>query len=222
LAENGEAVCLSQTSNTKTENAEQETLTPFGRAFYKRQANYFVIPYSVLFLIQITVVALSAAYWSIGIVSCAQVLRQLQIHMESLHLFRRTWYRFGIMYGIIAAIMVIVFTLQAILAMVFAIAVKWATVGQRYPGRYDWDKSSYCQRWKLQSTLSYVLSQGDSERILEAISGSAYIVWFFRAMGAKIGRNCGVFTGGEIGFLTEPDLVEVIIFPIYCPSIIDK
>ena len=45
--------------------------------------------------------------------------------------------------------------------------------------------------------------------ILGAISGSAYIVWFFRALGAKVGRDCAIFAGGRVGLMTEPDLVEL-------------
>jgi hypothetical protein len=37
-------------------------------------------------------------------------------------------------------------------------------------------------------------------------------VWFFRALGAKIGRNVSIFAGGKAGLLTEPDLVEVRFF----------
>ena len=44
---------------------------------------------------------------------------------------------------------------------------------------------------------------------LGTISGSAYVVWYFRALCAKIGKDCAVFAGGRIGLMTEPDLVEL-------------
>jgi hypothetical protein len=47
---------------------------------------------------------------------------------------------------------------------------------------------------------------------LPLLLGSAYIVWYFRALGATIGENCGMWVGGKNGLMTEPDLIEVIIF----------
>ena len=59
-------------------------------------------------------------------------------------------------------------------------------------------------------TLSRPLHRGYSNGgIIAPLAGSAYIVWFFRALGATIGRNVSIFAGGQAGLLTEPDLVEV-------------
>ena len=94
--------------------------------------------------------------------------------------------------------------------MLWAIGTKWIVIGRRRQGSYDWDKSSYCQRWQLHLVLSKPLYRGYGiGGILGAISGSAYIVWFFRALGAKVGRDCAIFAGGRVGLMTEPDLVEL-------------
>ena len=45
--------------------------------------------------------------------------------------------------------------------------------------------------------------------VLAPLAGTAYLVWYFRVLGAKIGKNCAMWAGGEIGWMTEPDLVEV-------------
>lgn len=45
--------------------------------------------------------------------------------------------------------------------------------------------------------------------MLGPITGSAYIVWFYRALGAKIGKNCSIWAGGRPGLMTEPDLVTL-------------
>jgi hypothetical protein len=42
------------------------------------------------------------------------------------------------------------------------------------------------------------------------LAGTAYIVWYLRALGATIGKNCAIWAGGRMGWMTEPDLVEVI------------
>ena len=45
--------------------------------------------------------------------------------------------------------------------------------------------------------------------VLGSLTGSAYIVWFYRALGAKIGNNCALWVGGRVGLMTEPDLVTL-------------
>ena len=66
------------------------------------------------------------------------------------------------------------------------------------------------QRWQLHLTLSRVLYRGHGNGgVLAPITGSAYIVWFYRALGARIGKNCSIWTGGRPGLMTEPDLVTL-------------
>lgn len=91
--------------------------------------------------------------------------------------------------------------------MMWVLAMKWLVVGWRVAGSYDWDKSNYCQRWQLHLALSRPIYGNGG--VLAPLTGTAYIAWFYRAMGAKIGRNCAIFAGGKAGLMTEPDLVEV-------------
>lgn len=196
----------------KDVDPNSDTTTPFGRAFYKREADYFVFPYFLLVLINIIVGACSAAYWSISAVAAAQVLRQLQIHLPQLHLFKDSWYRFGTVYGLIAVSFVIVLNLQALGALLWVILTKWIVIGRRREGPYHWDKSSYCQRWQLHLVLSRPLHRGyGNGGVLAPLTGSAYIVWYLRALGATIGKNCAIYPGGKAGLMTEPDLVQVSI-----------
>jgi carbonic anhydrase/acetyltransferase-like protein (isoleucine patch superfamily) len=205
--ERGEAICFNE---GKAEPGSDSTLTPFGRAFYEGQANYFVIPYLILVLINVLVAAVSASYWSISAVAAAQILRQLQIHLRPLHLFRETWYNLAILFGLISCAFMVILTIQAWIAMAWVVATKWLIIGRRKEGRYEWDKSSYCQRWQLHLTLSRPLYRGyGNGGILGALAGSAYLVWYFRALGAVIGRDCSIFPGGFCGLMTEPDLVEL-------------
>ena len=134
------------------ETEKTDTTTPFGRAYYKRQADFFVLPYIMLLSINIAVACVSAAYWSLAAVSAAQALRQLTIHFPQL--FIRTWYTFAIIYGLITVAFIAALDGQAILAMLWVIITKWLVIGRRQAGRYEWDKSSYCQRWQLHLVLS--------------------------------------------------------------------
>ncbi|KIM35873.1 hypothetical protein M413DRAFT_78898 [Hebeloma cylindrosporum] len=205
--ERGQAICLSKTS---TLAGVVDTITPFGKAFYLRQASFFVYPYFLIVMINVFVACISAVYWSAAAVTAAQVLKLVHIHLRHLGLFKPSWFRFGTLYGLNAISFISVLTLQAVLGMLWVISTKWLVIGKRQEGSFDWDKSDYCQRWQLHLSLSQLLFRGYGARdVLGTITGSAYIVWFLRALGAKIGKNCAISAGGKPGLMTEPDLVEL-------------
>lgn len=209
LSDSGEAVCFSH--GTKETSSTSDTTTPFGRAFYEKQVDYFVYPYPMILLINIIMTSISSVYWSLGAVSTSQVLTQIHLH-TTLNLFAPRWYRFAVIYGFIAVCFITLLIFQVILAIIFVILSKWLLIGQREAGQYSWDQSSYCQRWKLHLTLSRILSDGYGRNgVLSCITSSAYIVWYYRALGAKIGKNCSVWASGQVGLMTEPDLVEVCL-----------
>ncbi|KAI0334381.1 acetyl-CoA synthetase-like protein [Cubamyces sp. BRFM 1775] len=207
-SEGGEAVCFKKGS--KEVDDSSPTITPFGRAYYERKASFFVFPYIFLVLINVFVAILTAGYWSIGAVVGTQILNQLRIHFPHLHLFHDGPRQIFVLFGLISCWFVATLNLQAVIAMLWVVGTKWTIIGRRREGRYNWDESSYCQRWQLHLTLSKPLYKGyGNGGILGCLSGSAYYVWFLRAMGAKIGKDCAIFAGGRIGLMTEPDLVEL-------------
>jgi hypothetical protein len=186
------------------------TITPFGRAFYERKANYFVFPYFFFLLINVVVAASSAIWWSLAPVTGAQMLRLLHEKVHRYHLFAGHWYQFGILYGFIASFFIAILTVQGVMCLIWVIISKWIIIGRREPGSYDWDKNSYCQRWQLHLTVSRSLYKGYGPGgVLASITGTAYIAWFYRALGANIGANCNIYAGGKAGLMTEPDLVEL-------------
>ncbi|KAJ7167921.1 acetyl-CoA synthetase-like protein [Mycena filopes] len=190
----------------------RDTITPFGRAFYQRKAGYFVYPYALILAINITITALSATYWSISAVSAAQVLRRIDLHTSQTvtEIYRPSWFRPAIIYGLIAVCFVIVLNLQALLAIAWVVGTKWLVIGRRRDGQYAWDTSSYCQRWQLHLVLSRFVYKGfGNGGVLGALTGSSYFVWYLRAMGARIGKNCALYPGGRAGLMTEPDLVQL-------------
>jgi hypothetical protein len=185
-------------------------MTPFGRAFYENGANYPVIPYFGVLMTNLAIIALAALYWAIGPVFTIQMLLQLQTHFRHLNIFGPHWYCFIILYACVAVSFIIALNILALGSMLILISTKWAIIGQRDEGPYDWDKSSYNQRWQVHLILHSFLFVGYGEGgVLAPLSGSAYIIWYLRALGAKIGRNCFAYTGHKIGFMTEPDLIEV-------------
>ncbi|KAJ7869391.1 AMP-dependent synthetase and ligase [Mycena leptocephala] len=181
----------------------RDTITPFGRAFYQRKAPFFVYPYALILAINIIITALSATYWSISAVAAAQ-------RPSGYGIYRPSWFRPATIYGLIGLSFVIVLNIQAILAILWVIATKWIVIGRRRDGQYAWDTSSYCQRWQLHLVLSRFVYKGyGNGGVLGPLTGSAYLVWYLRAMGARIGKNCALYPGGRTGLMTEPDLVRL-------------
>ena len=45
--------------------------------------------------------------------------------------------------------------------------------------------------------------------VLTPLTGTVFIVWFYKMLGATIGRDVCLYPGGKTGLMTEPDLVEV-------------
>jgi hypothetical protein len=158
------------------------------------------------------VAALSAVYWVTNPILTVQLLRQLEIHFRPLNIFALGWYSFPILYGCMAACFIVFLNILALGSMVLLICSKWGILSQRHEGRYDWNKSSYNQRWQVHLTLHSFLFGYGKDGVLAPLTGSVYIVWYLRAMGAKIGKNCFIYAGHKIGFMTEPDLVEVQVF----------
>lgn len=195
-----------------TKDVNRDTTTPFGRAYHKREASYFVLPYIIILAVNILITVVSAAYWSISAVAAAQILRRIDIinSREVLHIYRVSFFRPGTIYGLVAMCFILVLNIQGILALTWAVGIKWLFIGRRKDGPCAWDTSSYCQRWQLQLVLSRPVYQGFANGgVLAPLTGSAYYVWYLRALGAKIGRNCAIYPGGRMGLMTEPDLVQV-------------
>lgn len=212
-SKNGSAVSFGRAAKENKENSgPEDTITPFGLAFYKRKANFFVIPYFFLVLINIMMAILSSAYWATAAVATVLTLNIIRQDFEysASAIFEDHWYRPGLVYAFIAVEFVIVLNLQAYIAFAWVILTKWAIIGRRREGRYDWDKSSYCQRWQLHLTLQRLLGKGFGGHLIGHISGTVYAVWYLRALGARIGKECSIWAGGKPSLqLTEPELVTM-------------
>ncbi|KAJ7732272.1 acetyl-CoA synthetase-like protein [Mycena olivaceomarginata] len=195
-----------------TKDLNRDTITPFGRAFYQRKAPFFVYPYALILAINIIITAMSATYWSVSAIAAAQVLRRIDLHESQAvtEIYRPSWFRPAIIYGLIGLCFVVVLNIQAILAILWVIATKWAVIGRRRDGQYAWDASSYCQRWQLHLVFSRFVYKGyGNGGVLGPLTGSAFFVWYLRGMGARIGKNCAIYPGGRAGLMTEPDLVQL-------------
>ncbi|GLA54733.1 putative NRPS-like protein biosynthetic cluster [Aspergillus niger] len=191
------------------EDGERDTTRSFGRALYLGKANYHVLGQGPIIGYSSFMVAFTAVYSLMTPLAALLVLsRLLPIGLMA---FKMRWWRPFAVYGVMAAIMAAVSLVQGIVSLGIVIVSKWMLLGQRQEGSYPYDHSSYCQRWQIQRTIDILIEESFGETgIRSLLSGTAYLSWFYRAMGAKIGSDCALSANGEPRiFLTEPDLVTL-------------
>ena len=56
------------------------------------------------------------------------------------------------------------------------VSIRWAIIGQREEGDYDWDKSAYNQCWLLHRAIQTIVKAPVVGDILERLGGSIYVV----------------------------------------------
>jgi acetyltransferase-like isoleucine patch superfamily enzyme len=183
----------------------KDTISPFGRAFYNGEASYLVIP--------LWAIVIYNTVWQ-GICTCFRncptplalfLCKYLMINFEQ-HGYRNPYELFRItMFAVIP-----VHAALCIIALGIDIVGKWAVIGRRQEGAYPWDSSSYCQRWQIYLTLQEI-RRGERSKtgILDMIEGSQYLVWYFRLLGGKIGKNVCLYPNGGDPLMTEPDMVTI-------------
>ena len=79
--------------------------------------------------------------------------------------------------------------------------IKWVIVGREQPSRYPLWSSGV---WKAEFVVDCTTVIGGTA-FLQLLRGTPFISWFFRILGAKIGKDCFIDTI----FFTEPDMVTV-------------
>jgi len=90
------------------------------------------------------------------------------------------------------------------------IGCKWLLIGRREKGQYNWDQSSYCQRWQLYLSIVPIRHfMAGGRDILECFLGSWFLVAYYRMLGAKIGNNVCLYPNGADPMMTEPEMVTI-------------
>lgn len=92
--------------------------------------------------------------------------------------------------------------------IIIELFAKWLLMGRRRPGRYNYDTSSYAMRWELYQ-LTAKIRKISRLNLLQFISGTPYMNWYFRANGGKIGEDVCLYPAGADPFMPEPDLVTI-------------
>jgi acyl-coenzyme A synthetase/AMP-(fatty) acid ligase/carbonic anhydrase/acetyltransferase-like protein (isoleucine patch superfamily) len=115
---------------------------------------------------------------------------------------------FGQVYFAIFACFLVTHFLRVILWLIIELSAKWMYMGRRQPGRYNYDKSSYAQRWELYQ-LTAKIRKFSRLNLLQFIMGTPYMNWYFRMNGGNIGKDCCLYPAGADPFMPEPDLVTL-------------
>ncbi|EME46283.1 acyl CoA synthetase-like protein [Dothistroma septosporum NZE10] len=212
--------CRSNTELSKQYKQDQgnppvETSSPFGRAFYEGKASYRVWGPFTIFLYSTIITVANGVYWNVGSVSAVQIISRFyrrHDHNVIAHFFLgQRWFRPMSLYIFVLGLIIGIAALQAIAVLGLIISAKWILMGRRMPGNYDWDKSSYCQRWQLFLKIETFRRRCyGGHGILGLLTGTHWLVLYFRALGANIGKDCSLFSGGLPSLMfTEPDLVTL-------------
>jgi acetyltransferase-like isoleucine patch superfamily enzyme/acyl carrier protein len=186
-----------------------EAISPFGKAFYLKLAPYRVLGQFTIFCYASLMTIFTAVYWNIPKISSVQLADFLMNRFITRN--NGTLYETGVLFGISIIGLIILTSLQAILALGIIIGSKWMLLGRRQPGNYNWDKSSYCQRWQLFLCIEKLRRHCyRGQGILDLLTGTNWIVLYFRCLGAKIGNDCALFANGHPNVMfTEPDLIAL-------------
>ncbi|KAF7188075.1 Oxalate--CoA ligase [Pseudocercospora fuligena] len=200
--------------NTDSTQGDEDESSPFGRAFYQGKANYRVWSQVEIFIYSTLIAVANGVFWNIGSVSAVQVVAYLFKHhniVARVFLADHVWWRPIAVYTFFLTLIVGIMALQSIAVITFIIVAKWILMGRRQPGNYDWDKSSYCQRWQLFLKLeTFRRHCYGGHGILGLLTGTKWISMYFTALGAKIGKDCALFAGGLPSLMfTEPDLLTL-------------
>ncbi|KAF3480824.1 uncharacterized protein GIQ15_06171 [Arthroderma uncinatum] len=200
--------CTKVTSEKSDEN-DDDTISPFGRAFYEGQADYHVLGIGSIVVYSALATAIGAIYPVVSILTGLLVIGRLL--QTDLAVFAVSWWRPFLLYGILTAVVSLMVLMLSATSLGIKIASKWILLGRRTEGSFHWDRSSFCQRWQIFLTIERMFSgyPGDVGA-LKLLTGTAYLSQYYRAMGATVGANCALSVSGDPDISwTEPDLVKL-------------
>lgn len=197
-------------SKTKTQELNPDDLSPFGRAFYLKQAPFKVYGLPTIIMYSLGITVFTALFWNVPSISAIQIVAYI-FRKKHEYMQDEQWYDTPMLYALFFVFISALTTVQAVIAIGITIGAKWHLLGRRQPGNYDWDKSPYCQRWQLYLTIERLRRYCfRGHGILGMLTGTHWLVLYFRALGADVGDNCALFANGRPSLMfTEPDLIRI-------------
>jgi acetyltransferase-like isoleucine patch superfamily enzyme len=189
-------------------DGDESTLRPFGKAYYNRDASYFVMPLPLILFITL----------AINLVICTVHAAPLicSIHLSGALLYGVSFsdrdylidYNYPTAFIVLFTFYCIVHSLRVMVWAAVEIGSKWLLMGQREAGVYNWDTSSYNQRWEILQLLQKIRNM-TGNTVQDFITGSPFLTLLFRLQGCKIGKDCCLWPTGGDPFPSEIDLLTI-------------
>ncbi|KAG6002611.1 putative NRPS-like protein biosynthetic cluster [Claviceps pusilla] len=181
----------------------------FHRARHMRKTPYLVLPPLVMLGFSMFMTTLTEFYWNVPALSSMKLASWI-FARHFTHLESR--YDPVVLYLLNTTSTIALTLVSALVAVGTVLLMKRLLIGKFKPGIYDWDKSSYCQRWQILLAVEKLIRHCyvDKGGIISLLTGTQWLVLYYRALGATIGRDCALFASGNPSLmLTEPDLIEM-------------
>ena len=186
----------------------ESTIRPFGRAFYQRKTTYFIWPLWMIVAFSFFVKIMIAAFHSLpflGAIHASAVL------LYGYHREERTYeefYRSHEIYVVVLGMFLVTNMVRVVLWLLIELAAKWTLIGRRQEGRYNYDTSSYAQRWEIYQLICKI-RKFSRLNFLDFFSGTPFLTSYFRWNGGTMGSNVCLYPAGADPFMPEPDLVRI-------------
>ena len=186
---------------------DASTLRPFGKAFYLGKASYHVwnLPSIITFttIAKIFIVSFHAIPLLLGLHSAGVLLYGWRFEERK---YKELSYSFHYLYFTLLGMFFFTNLIRVALWVVIELTAKWSFIGRRKEGRYNYDISSYGQRWEAYQTIAHI-RKFSRLNFMDFFTGTPYMSAFFRWQGGTIGKNCCLYPSGADPFMTEPELV---------------
>lgn len=174
---------------------DESTLRPFGKA-YLRNASYFVWTLEMI----------------ISFTAIVKIIISIFHTLPLLLAYRYGWLFLagnnhsttdisgGIIYITTLLIYLCTHQLRIILWFIIELIVKWSIIGRRKEGQYNYDMSSYGQRWELYQIIVSSGRRLAGMNLMDFINGTSFMSTWLRWNGATIGKDCCLYPAGKILF----------------------
>ncbi|KAG5981311.1 hypothetical protein E4U55_003088 [Claviceps digitariae] len=182
---------------------------PFSRTRHMKPTLYLVLHPLAMLGFSMFMTTFTEFYWNVPALSSMK----LASWIFALHFTHLESKYDPIVLYLLNTISTIALTLVSALVAIGAVLVmKKLLIGNFKPGIYEGDKSSHCQRWQILTAVQKLIQHCyvDKGGIISLLTGTHWLVLYYRALGATIGRDCALFASGNPSLmLTEPDLIDM-------------
>jgi len=195
-------------SNNFKMTGDETTLRPFGKAFYKREATFYVLPLWLLIPLGIAIALFVCTVHAFPLIGA------IQLSGAILYGARMSTRDYSYDYSLVRVFVIMLYSYclthlaRLLMWFVIELGAKWALIGKREEGVYNWDTSSYAQRWEILQLFQKIRKM-KRHSILDFMTGTPLMAAFFRLHGCKIGNDCCLWPTGGDPFPVEPELITI-------------